>query len=197
LLRKAIDYLDGRAIPCLKLDATPQGRPIYERLGFRAEYEIERWVLERDNSAPVKELAVGDTVELESVLEVDREVFGADRSALLRSLAMAAPESVMVSRNAGVVTGYALGRRGSRADHLGPWVASNAAAAREILERFLGRSSRKTVFVDVVKDNRWAPELVSEKGFRFSRPLTRMYRGQNQSPGRVDRLCAILGPEFG
>jgi GNAT superfamily N-acetyltransferase len=197
LLRSAIDYLDGRAIPCLKLDATPQGRPIYERLGFRAEYEIERWVLERDNSAPVKELAVGDTVELESVLEVDREVFGADRSALLRSLAMAAPESVMVSRNAGVVTGYALGRRGSRADHLGPWVASNAAAAREILERFLGRSSRKTVFVDVVKDNRWAPELVSEKGFRFSRPLTRMYRGQNQSPGRVDRLCAILGPEFG
>src|ERR1700683_884599 len=37
LLERAMDYLDASGVPCLKLDATPQGRPIYERLGFRAE----------------------------------------------------------------------------------------------------------------------------------------------------------------
>src|SRR5580700_5524666 len=34
LLERAIDHLDASGVPCLKLDATPQGQPIYERLGF-------------------------------------------------------------------------------------------------------------------------------------------------------------------
>ena len=50
LLLKAIDYLDARHVPCIKLDATPQGKPIYIRLGFRIEYEIERLSLTRDAS---------------------------------------------------------------------------------------------------------------------------------------------------
>jgi predicted N-acetyltransferase YhbS len=197
LLERAIDYLDGKGIPCLKLDATPQGRPLYERLGFRAEYEIERCVLEREAGASIRKLGGTDSIEFESVFKMDREVFGADRSALLRSLASEAPEYVILATEGVAAIGYALGRRGSVADHLGPWVASNGAAAGEILERFLQRSGREIVFVDVVKENTWAPQLVSEKGFRLSRPLTRMYRGQNQNPGLVDRLCAILGPEFG
>ena len=47
LLEKTIEYLDGCGIPSLKLDATPQGKPIYQKLGFVSEYEIERWQLKR------------------------------------------------------------------------------------------------------------------------------------------------------
>ncbi len=47
LLEKAIEYLDGCGIPSMKLDATPQGKPLYEKLGFVTEYEIERWQLQR------------------------------------------------------------------------------------------------------------------------------------------------------
>ncbi|MGH9704572.1 MAG: GNAT family N-acetyltransferase, partial [Candidatus Acidiferrales bacterium] len=43
LLNRAIDYLDSCKIPCMKLDATPQGRPLYEKFGFVAEYGLERW----------------------------------------------------------------------------------------------------------------------------------------------------------
>jgi GNAT superfamily N-acetyltransferase len=197
LLERAIDYLDARAILCLKLDATPQGRPLYERMGFQAEYEIERCILEREASEIVKDATRAHAVELQSVFEMDREVFGADRSELLKSIVREAPEYVIVAGEGSAVSGYALGREGSAADHLGPWVASNASMAREVLELFLQRSRRETVFVDVVRDNHWAPQLVSERGFRLSRPLTRMYRGHNRNPGRIDRLCAILGPEFG
>ncbi len=38
LLERAIGYLDYRNIPCMKLDATPQGRILYEKLGFLSEY---------------------------------------------------------------------------------------------------------------------------------------------------------------
>src|SRR5215469_17625913 len=47
LLTKALDYLDARQVPCVKLDATPEGRPIYGRQGFRTEYAIERCLLRR------------------------------------------------------------------------------------------------------------------------------------------------------
>lgn len=199
LLLKAIDYLDARRIPCVKLDATPQGKPIYARLGFRVEYEIERHSVTRELNSNASLASVADNVQsIEPVLEMDREVFGADRSALLRSVSASAPELAITNRAAGnAMKGFVLGRKGSRADQLGPWVASNVAAAREVFEAFLIHSRRNVVLVDVMKDNPWALGLVAEKGFQFSRSLTRMYRGENAHPGQPDLVCAILGPEFG
>lgn len=194
LLLKAIGYLDAKGVPCVKLDATPQGKPIYAGIGFQAEREIERWVLTRQAGTG---LVCNDAEDVESVLATDREVFGADRSALLRLIAGAAPELLIVKRQGHTLVGYALGRRGSQADHVGPWVARNAPAARAVLEDFLLRSRREVIFVDVVKDSPWAPSLLLAQGFRFSRSLTRMYRGENARGGRPDLLCAILGPEFG
>jgi GNAT superfamily N-acetyltransferase len=230
LLLKAIDYLDARNVPCMKLDATPQGKPIYTRLGFCVEYEIERHKLTREAygnsptlgvaptfracpeqsegsaSAPAGRGAMNQTgtqtaaaaaETFEPLLEFDHEVFGADRSALLRSLARSAPGLVAVHRSGGVVEGFALGRQGSLADQLGPWAAANASAARAVFDEFLRRSHRSIVFVDVLRDNAWAPALLAARGFQFSRSLTRMYRGENAYPGRPDLLGAILGPEFG
>lgn len=196
LLVHALDYLDARKVPCVKLDATPQGKGLYQRLGFLPEYEIERHILER-RTAAARSDQMGRMEDIGGVLEMDRDVFGADRSVVLSSVASAAPEFVITARVGHALSGYALGRRGSRADHLGPWVASSGAVSREILERFLDRSGRNLVFADVVKENPWAPGLLAEKGFKFSRPLTRMWRGENAYPGRPDLLCAILGPEFG
>ena len=47
LLQRTIEYLDAAGIPTLKLDATPAGKPLYEKLGFVSEYEIDRWILKR------------------------------------------------------------------------------------------------------------------------------------------------------
>jgi ribosomal protein S18 acetylase RimI-like enzyme len=47
LLQSVIRYLDSRRVPCMKLDATPQGKPVYEKLGFVSEYGIERWMLKQ------------------------------------------------------------------------------------------------------------------------------------------------------
>lgn len=202
LLTKALDDLCARQIPCVKLDATPEGRPIYERRGFQVEYAIERCVLTRPDKArpPAKRTEIGNsdwTKAIASILPMDREIFGADRSAVLKSVARAAPEFVIAAGRDSRLDGYALGRKGSLADHLGPWAASSEPAAREVLDTFLGGSQRDVIFVDVVKENPWAPALLVEYGFQSSRSLTRMYLGQNKCPGQPKRLCAILGPEFG
>lgn len=196
LLEKTIDYLDAHRIPTMKLDATPQGKPIYARLGFAAEYEIERWELRRAAEAATAP-AASAPAGLEEILRVDREIFGADRGDLLRSLDREAPEFTLMTSSPGHLTGYTLGRRGSRADHLGPWMARDEASARDLLDRFLRCSGRETVFVDCLKENPCTRQLVRSRGFEFSRPLTRMYRGPNTHPGQPELLCAALGPEFG
>jgi GNAT superfamily N-acetyltransferase len=202
LLEKAIGHLDELQVPTIKLDATPQGKPIYEKLGFVSEWELERWTLQRTaiegSKLPDRDLHKTMTSDLlESILRTDREVFGADRGFLLRNLHEDEPAFTLGNILDEVVEGYAFGRRGSFADHLGPWFATNSDSARRLLEAFLTRSKREVLIVDCLKANPFATSLLRSLGFVFSRPLTRMYRGPNNQPGRSDNLCAILGPEFG
>lgn len=195
LLQHAIEHLDGRGIASMRLDATAQGRPIYEKLGFTGEYELERWRLKRPAGRRLN-LGVARP-KLEDVLRLDREVFGADRSVLLQVLSRSAPELVQVLRGQTGVTGYAFGRQGSHSDHLGPWIAYDQRTAAQLLDTFLERSSREWVIVDCPKTNSWARGVVETRGFEFARPLTRMRRGDNIHPGRPEFVCGILGPEFG
>ena len=216
LLAKAIEHLDAVGVSTLKLDATPQGRPIYAKLGFVSEYEVERWTLERQpglagaggSAAPRERAAAGlaepsaslpfaSQPDVEEIVEFDRDVFGADRGGLLKSLDDDTPSFTLEARDRGKLQGYALGRRGSRADHLGPWIARDESSARGLLVEFLRRSKGEAIFVDCVKPNRFACGLAQSQGFEFSRPLTRMYRGPNRHPGRPELVCGILGPEFG
>jgi len=221
LLARAIEHLDAVGVPTLKLDATPQGKPIYAKSGFVSEYDIERWTLERRTDlagagvsvAPGERAAAGaaepsaslpsaslpftSKPDVEGIAEFDRDVFGADRGGLLMSLHNETTSFTLEAKNRGKLQGYALGRRGARADHLGPWIARDESSARGLLVEFLHRSKRETIFVDCVKLNRFACGLVESLGFEFSRPLTRMYRGPNRHPGRPEFVCGILGPEFG
>ncbi len=121
---------------------------------------------------------------LEDVFRLDREIFGADRSLLLRSLAEAAPDFALVASEGAGIDGYTFGRHGSLADHLGPWMARNEDVAATLLDEFLRRSGRELVFVDCLRGNPWAVSLVKARGFEVQRPLTRMFRGTNNHPGR-------------
>jgi GNAT superfamily N-acetyltransferase len=198
LLEAAIQYLQEARVPTVKLDATPLGKPIYEKLGFQCEYEIERWILKRTPGvaleAPGMEVPQG---LLKRVLEEDREVFGADRSQLLKSLHQDTPKFTLAICESGVLIGSAFGRRGSFADQLGPWIARDARAGADLLGSFMARSSREVLLVDRLKSSAIAGSLLQSLGFECSRPLTRMYRGPNDHPGQAKNLYAILGPEFG
>jgi len=185
----------------MKLDATPQGKPIYTKLGFAEEYEIERWILKRPN--PKTSANSGSTfvalsgMQGERILQLDKDLFGADRTFLLRALIEEAPEFTLADGKDESIQGYALGRHGLFADHLGPWMASTQTAAEKLFQEFVAKSSRETLIVDCLKANFMAVELLHGFGFARSRPLTRMFRGPNTHSGRPESICAILGPEFG
>ena len=193
-MEKAIAHLDRTGVTCVKLDATPAGRPLYQKLGFRREYEIERWQLKRP-SVPGASNPVDPNSD--KVFFLDRRAFGADRTKLLMSLSEAAPHLGLTAADKAKISGYVFGRQGLLADHLGPWVATSKRVAAQLLDEFLQRSQRDLVFVDCVIPNRWARPLVKLRGFTFQRALTRMYRGRNDYAGQPHLVGAILGPEFG
>src|SRR5437868_13271028 len=91
LLKKSIAYLDSIQAPCIKLDATPLGKPIYEKLGFATEYELERWAMKRKKEDLTGRVQT-DTHEsmltplLEHSLQLDDNEFGADCSGLMSGM---------------------------------------------------------------------------------------------------------------
>lgn len=189
---------------CVRLDATPLGRPIYARNGFVDEYPLSRMTA-TVQIADFLAVAVGVSArtrpmreeDLAQVLPYDREVFGADRSRLLRALFQLAPGYAWIAGEAGSIEGYSFGRPGFLYEQLGPVVAQDAQTARNLVSACLSSQSGTKVAIDVpMSDAGWLSWL-GERGFSPARSFVRMCRGENKYPGLLSEIYAIAGPEFG
>jgi GNAT superfamily N-acetyltransferase len=197
LFQHAMEHLRSLGVGTQKLDATPQGYPIYRSLGFVDEYVIERWERPAGIVAgdALPHMAVAD---LDQVCAWDHEVFGADRGALLRRLWQEGPRYCFVARSGSQIHGYCLGRAGSRAHYAGPWVAEpGSEAAAALLRSLLLQVQGQPVYVDVRRDCTQAKQTLSEAGFSLQRTLTRMYLGTDPCAGLPGFVCGIAGPELG
>lgn len=197
LLSLAMEHL--RACETVKLDATPAGRPVYLPLGFADEWGLVRMeslaapVTVRNRIA-VRSMGAEDRAR---VMEWDKDVFGADRSAILWHYRKLAPEYAWVAESGGRLKGYAFGRHGFRWDQAGPIVAESRDAAQALLATTLTRHQGRPFLVDSrLADPEWISWL-REIGFVEQRPYTRMHRGTNRFPGLPEAQYAILGPELG
>ncbi|MBZ5590719.1 MAG: GNAT family N-acetyltransferase [Acidobacteriia bacterium] len=190
LMEHALEYLRRRSVGWIKLDATEMGAPLYERLGFREEGGIERWIRPR-GVVPDGPSSAG-LFALDAAL--DREAFGADRSPLLHMLAGIESASV-----AGA--GFAMGRPGAQAAYFGPCVARSADVARDFVTWFLRRHPDEDVCWDILTANAAAVRMARELGFERRRELVRMaLSGVNHVPAlkKSDHLVfAPAGFEFG
>jgi len=191
LMQHALEFLDDRQIQTVRLDATPMGQPLYEKLGFRAEYTLNR----HEGILPPSEFVaqVGKAHDVESLLRLDREITATDRRKLLLRLFSERPEAVRVVRDAG--EGFLTARPGARALHLGPCIATGAAGSllfRDACHRLAGQR----VFVDIPEAHAAATNLARAWGLTVQRPLVRMSRGQPVHE-RLDGLWASSGPEKG
>jgi GNAT superfamily N-acetyltransferase len=181
--------------PCVGLDATPAGEPLYRRFGFNGDSALVRM------KATVKAAAFGhasggarpmEAADLPAVCRTDRDIFGADRSRLLYSLFTRAPECAWILPD----RGYSFGRPGHLYGQLGPVVATDQAAARDLLTHCLSRLDSRPLAIDVPRLHPdWSAWLQSA-GFMEERPFLRMFLRGHIHPGNPLRQYAICGPEF-
>jgi len=192
----AMDYLKAAGIETIKLDATPAGKPVYEKLGFVGEGIIEHWLSANRNPKAHAEspLAAGT---LQKVHALDKLAFGADRSALLDSLILdscLAPEVVMGEN--GEAMGYALARKGTKAAYLGPVIAIDEKTATILLDRMLGQLAGESIYTDFHTGFSTNKETLLQRGFTLQRSFVRMRYGAETSP-TSSLIFAIAGPEVG
>ncbi|MFO1299626.1 MAG: GNAT family N-acetyltransferase [Burkholderiaceae bacterium] len=210
LLAHALNELAWRGIAAI-LDATPAGHPIYVPMGFVDSWEFRRY--RREATAPTEPArhAPGERIDADargldvrplrdadwpSILGIDRPAFGADREALLRSLAARLPSAAHVAERNGRIVGFVLGRDGREATQIGPLLASDSATTRALLDAALA-AVEGPVYLDLA--DRYA-ELVpwlQSRGFACQRPFTRMLRGLKAAPGDPSRIVLVAGPELG
>ena len=190
LLAAALEALTDEK--CVRLDATPAGEPLYRRFGFVPEYPLTRASAMAMRTALPPGIRPMTTPDLPSIFARDREIFGADRSALLTSFYHRAPELAAIAPGAG----YCFGRRGRLYHQLGPLVADEIAAAQDLAAYCMARRSGPIAIDGTHFSPQWMAWLESA-GFASERPFLRMRRGENSHPGQAERQFAIAGPEFG
>jgi GNAT superfamily N-acetyltransferase len=184
LVAEALDRADAKGVETVKLDATEQGRALYEKLGFKSEEAVERWT--RAGSSGSTQSAHGSHGYS---TDLDREAFGADRSALLGMLSKRG--EIYTSPN-----GFLCSREGRTTGYLGPCVASQPAAARALISELINKSAQHGWSWDLFPANRDAVAIASELGFVRQRCLTRMTRGRPLHE-KDHIVSAIAGFELG
>lgn len=215
LLDTALDWLDRRSIPTVRLDATPLGQPLYEQRGFVADFSLIRfagrvasiaeWVESRASShvneaTNPSRIDVGlshlSEASLGEARAIDQTVVGADRTELLERLSSLAPDAGRIARQAGRAVGFALARPGRVATQIGPCLALAPDAGEALLRDAFARNVGRLVYVDVPADNEAACHWARAVGLAEQRRLLRMTRG----PRRTESLAALwasVGPEKG
>lgn len=196
LLRKALDLINKETTA--KLDATPEGRKLYLKMGFVDEYPLSRMIKPGVNHSPyISAAKVFQKNEWGAIKEADRPIFGADRLSLLEWIWTGAPEMAFVLKKNNILLGYCFGRPGHRYFHIGPVVAADAETARHLVLAAINQGRGRSLLLDVPHlDPSW-PVWLKSIGFEEQRPFYRMYRGSNRFPGEPEKQYAILGPEFG
>lgn len=192
LLKGAIHHLrERRGISCVRLDATPAGEPLYEGLGFMAEWGLRRWRREGGSESHLP--APATTVLFPDSLALDRRVFGADRANLLHSLAAASIAGVTLPDGS-----FGFLREGQRALYLGPVTAatpdSGLTVARALVTAAPGH---REIFWDLPAQNTMASDLALSLGFQPVRDLTRMWLGDRALACDPARIFGLAEPALG
>jgi GNAT superfamily N-acetyltransferase len=191
LMEDLIASADRDGIRSLKLDATDEGRPLYESLGFVLEGTVERWARDAVELAAARKLSgfSADPGQVpshqvcipSSLFSLDEQAFGASRKALLESLSVSGGCIATAS-------GFVLARPGRTAQYLGPCVAASEAEARQLISAQLQDSivegnkdevsQSRTWYWDLLPANPGAVRCAREFGFKRGRELWRMRRGE-------------------
>lgn len=183
----------------VKLDATPAGEKVYEKLGFEKEYSISRWICDSfvsriHNNPGISEIK---NTDLKLVIDFDKNAFGAERSKLIRSLDENFPQMCRISKIKNEISGIALGRIGNRHYQIGPVAANSDTVAKNLIASVLAGLQNQSVVIDVLDDKAELTRWLSDLGFQQKRQFWRMYLNDNSYSGKPAQQFAICGPEFG
>ncbi|WP_085211247.1 GNAT family N-acetyltransferase [Streptomyces sp. Amel2xC10] len=127
----------------LTLHATPNGRPLYEELDFKTtgRAEMVRGRFRPEDTASKIATRAATAEDLPTLLRLDEEVFGADRTHVLTRLPAFA-DQVRVAEADGRIIGYAAAWPNMDTHVVGPLIARDTETAKALLASLAAHTDR-------------------------------------------------------
>jgi len=177
----------------VKLDASPAGQAVYEKLGFVAEYGLTRMFCStvRAVSMDAHDSRPLDSSDLAWAVQLDADAFGAARETLLNRLLARGAVAAWRTSDA-----FCLGREGWTAFQVGPVVGPDPEAVRKVVAAALNGLGGRSVIIDVPDAQHELHDWLVSLGFVEQRPFVRMCHG-NPVEERPEQYCATAGADLG
>jgi hypothetical protein len=198
LMQHALAFADAQQATSVRLDATPLGQLLYEKLGFVPQYSLTRFVgrvpdaIQVDPSDGVR---LAQSADVKAILDLDRAVISTDRRNFLLRLLQEQPSRSYAGVSRDQLAGFITMRPGSNAWQLGPCIAA-ADVDEALLQHACRRLAGAAIFLDIPEPNEPAMHWAASAGLQRQRRLLRMCRGEIVNDD-TNRLWASSGPELG
>ncbi|MFP3377794.1 GNAT family N-acetyltransferase [Bacillus sp. SIMBA_069] len=185
----------------IMLIATDEGKPLYEKLGFRAVSYISKYICNsyntnyncQGNEEYVMNYKEGD---LEEIIKIDEGAFGTSRNEFLKQRIMQSDQCVVIKDTKENVVGYGISVQTPENKIIGPIVAKNDAMAMRIVHA-LARGHDGRLRMDVPKGKDDFLKELEIAGFQKVNTPPTMMRNSDQFLKRNGELYSIAAQIFG
>lgn len=183
------------------LIATPDGKPLYERLGFRVVSSVHKFTCKDLKQAEIitdMELRA-ETMnghDIQDVVEIDRLAFGDSRERFLQARIKQSHLALVLKDSTGKIHGYGLSIQGPENLILGPIVAPETKGAA-ILINELARNHHGKLRIDVPDGKESFMTFLRELGFEKASNPPVMMKNADEMPLRNNHLFGIAAQIFG
>ena len=185
----------------IMLIATAEGKPMYERLGFKSVHSVHKFLcnsFEMPMNLDTNECIIEPFQDscLPQIVDLDRAAVGATRGAFLTTRIRQAKQVIVAKYTSGEVAGYALSIQGTANLLIGPIVAPNDRVASHLLARLAIDHSNR-IRIDVPQEQTQFTSTLVRCGFeKATQPPIMLLHG-DELPPRNGQLFAIAGQIFG
>ncbi|MFI6033953.1 GNAT family N-acetyltransferase [Streptomyces sp. NPDC051315] len=176
----------------LTLHATPNGRPLYEELGFKATGRAEMVAghFTADGPTPDVVTRAATAEDLTAIVRLDEEVFGTDRTHVIARLPAFA-DQVRVAEDKGRIVGYAAAWPNMDTHVVGPLIARDTETAKALVASLAAHTDRPLrTDIDVRHEELLA--WVKQRGLESVAFNSVMTYGIQELPGDWSRRFAPL-----
>ncbi len=185
----------------IMLIATDEGKPLYEKLGFKAVSYVSKYIC---NSYNANDHCVGnkdymmnyEVSDLEKIIKIDGYAFGTNRKEFLKKRIMQSEQCVVVKDTKENVVGYGISIQTPENKIIGPIVAKNDAMAMKIVHD-LAKGHNGKLRIDVPEGKKGFMNQLEVLGFQKVNTPPIMMKNSGQFLKRNGELYSVAAQIFG
>jgi predicted N-acetyltransferase YhbS len=171
LLEHGIDHLHKRGCSSIYLDGDAEAVPLYERLGFRHVCRSLRFLgqVPKRSHPHVRAMTSAD---IDRVLAIDREAFGADRGFFLEYRLRLFPNLCKTIISSEGNLGFCMGQPGHGVVSIGPWlVVEGIERPADMIESIAAETGGMKLRLGIEENPSWRMVLGPDVGLGNSERL--------------------------